>query len=425
MKTAISRAFGAVAIVAAALVVSPAPASAKIEGITGPNFHLSAKPGFISTPDGGSIYMWGYADQNGGGVMQYPGPTLIVNVGDTVTVTLDNYLDTPTSAVFPGLAPVAIGGVPGILTNEAPAVAAGTAGTVTYTFPASRPGTFTYYSGTRPDLQVEMGLVGALIVRPAAGAGQAYDDPSTKFDREYLFLLTEIDPAIHNSVLWGFASLVDTSQWWPLWWMINGRSAPDTMHEAHVPWLPNQPYNCMPLLHPQDKILLRFIGGNREPHPFHVHGQHARIVAHDARPLASVAGGTIDLAQLTFTRTVAPGETEDAIYSWSGQGLGWDIYGHKSSDPIRPEELAADHGKPFPVDLPPELDQNVGEFWSGSPFLGAMIGMAPGLGVQNEMGDYTFMWHSHDEKEMTNNNVFPGGMMTMLMVQHPDKMIME
>ena len=24
------------------------------------------------------------------------------------------------------------------------------------------------------------------------------------------------------------------------------------------------------------------------------------------------------------------------------------------------------------------------------------------------------MWHSHTEKEMTNNDIFPGGMMTML-----------
>ena len=23
------------------------------------------------------------------------------------------------------------------------------------------------------------------------------------------------------------------------------------------------------------------------------------------------------------------------------------------------------------------------------------------------------MWHSHNEKEMTNNDIFPGGMMTM------------
>ena len=45
-----------------------------------------------------------------------------------------------------------------------------------------------------------MGLVGALIVRPAVGAGRAYAHPGTAFDREYLFLLTEMDPAIHAQV---------------------------------------------------------------------------------------------------------------------------------------------------------------------------------------------------------------------------------
>ncbi len=30
-----------------------------------------------------------------------------------------------------------------------------------------------------------------------------------------------------------------------------------------------------------------------------------------------------------------------------------------------------------------------------------------------------YMWHSHNEKEIVNNNVFPGGMMTMMMVMPP------
>jgi FtsP/CotA-like multicopper oxidase with cupredoxin domain len=207
--------------------------------------------------------------------------------------------------------------------------------------------------------------------------------------------------------------------------MINGRAAPDTMHAAFAPWLPNQPYNAMPMQHPGEKLLLRFVGGNREPHPFHVHGQHARVLARDGRPYASVEGGAIDLSQAQFSITVAPGETTDAIFSWAGTGLGWDIYGHAPGDPMLPGELASDHGKPIPVVVPSDLDLAIGEFWSGSPYLGKTGGLAPGLGVQSEEGSYTFMWHSHSEKEMTNNNVFPGGMMTMLMIMSPDVMIME
>jgi hypothetical protein len=35
------------------------------------------------------------------------------------------------------------------------------------------------------------------------------------------------------------------------------------------------------------------------------------------------------------------------------------------------------------------------------------------------------MWHSHKEFEMVNNDVPPGGMMTMLVIQHPSVHIHE
>jgi len=82
-------------------------AGAAIDGITGPAFNLSVGTGHISTPDGGSVLIWGYAD--GAGLAQYPGPTLIVNQGEVVTVTLTNNLTVAgagpppnVSMVFPG-----------------------------------------------------------------------------------------------------------------------------------------------------------------------------------------------------------------------------------------------------------------------------------------------------------------------------------
>src|SRR5438477_9121153 len=98
--------------------------------------------------------------------MQVPGPTLIVTEGQTVTVNLTNNLPTAagnTSILFPGfnVTPSGAGAVQGLLTTEA-----APGGTVTYTFTASSPGTRAYYSGTQGDLQVEMGLYGAIIVLP-------------------------------------------------------------------------------------------------------------------------------------------------------------------------------------------------------------------------------------------------------------------
>ena len=134
-------------------------------------FVLTAKHDFISTSDGNSHYAWGYAHT--GLPMQYPGPTLIVNQGDTVKIVLNNTLPVPVSIVFPGQAgghrdrrqprPADARGARG---DHARADQRPVVGGPTYTFVAVDAGTYQYHSGTNPDLQVEMGLVGALIVRP-------------------------------------------------------------------------------------------------------------------------------------------------------------------------------------------------------------------------------------------------------------------
>ena len=368
------------------------------------------------TPDGGSIHFWGYADA-ATGQAQYPGPTMIVDEGATVTVRLKNTLPLPVSIVFPGQEGVlANGGNPGITTNEAPGDGLTE---VTYTFTAKSPGTYTYYSGTKPELEIEMGLVGALIVRPASGSNRAYNSAETTFDREYLFLLTDMDPVIHDQVDLGNIGAVDLTKRFPVYWFINGRAAPDTMDDAGVPWLATQPYNCLPLMHPGEKLLMRVVGAGTDWHPFHHHGNHARIVARDGRLLESAPGTGPDLAQMVFTIPSGPGGTVDAIFEWTGAKLGWDFYGHAPTDPIVAGEDPADHGKPFPVLLPDKLSLTYGSLYSGSPFLGKKEALPPGNGIDNLGGEYYFMWHSHTEKEIVNWDLFPGGMMTMLAIVPP------
>jgi len=200
-----------------------ATAYASAPGITGPTFNLTAQDAYISQPDGASVYSWGYGCSSAptgfappaslmpGAVcnnMQVPGPTLIVTEGATVQVTLTNHLPTSagnTSILFPGFNVTTSGGVAGLLTQEATP-----GGTVTYTFTALSPGTRAYYSGTQADLQVEMGLYGAIIVLPSNAtvlsdcttaqannttarnhwgesdfrlAHAAYDNPRTCYDR--------------------------------------------------------------------------------------------------------------------------------------------------------------------------------------------------------------------------------------------------
>ncbi len=478
------------------LVMLPAIASAYVDGVTGTTFNLVAKDGRIIMGDGTSAYIWGYAVPDARmtgcpaeGCVQYPGPTLIVNQGDAVTVTLKNSIplingnvSVPNvSIVFPGQIVTAAGGVAGLITREA---RANGTDVVTYTFTASNPGTYTYYSGTGSDLEVEMGLIGTLIVRPkngvngcvlparpshpaiksglpqyaadaslfspipssaagnvpSASRGFAYCTVDSYYDHEYLFLITEIDPAIHRDIELGQMSQVDTTDRHPTAWFINGRNFPDTQADAYAPWLPNQPYNAMPLVHPGEAYLIRFVGGGQNLHPMHAHGQNHTIIARDARLLQSPAGAAlvpnrVDLPISDYTTTTVPGETADAIWGpWTGEKLNWDIYGH--TDPantgkvgsscaatLAPGEYIADHCKPFPVELPAPTRLTFGQMWGGTPYLG-IPGYIPPIDPntgdyhsnQNPMAAQGFMFHSHNEREITTNNIFIGGAATMTMV---------
>jgi FtsP/CotA-like multicopper oxidase with cupredoxin domain len=416
------------------LVLTTASANAVVPGIAGSTFNLVTGAAHIDTPDGDSLLIWAYGD--GTGPVQYPGPTLIVTQGDTVTVSLTNPLGVPVSIVFPGQGPVTHNDpTPGLLTGEADAGG----GTVTYTFTASHPGTYMYHSGTSPELQIEMGLVGALIVRPA-GFDQdtnrtAYGHPDTAYDHEYLFLLSEMDPFIHDLVDFGFASLVDNTTADPVFWFINGRNGIDTLSPDHAPWKPNQPYGALARTRPGDKVLLRLIGAGRNQHAFHPHGNHSCIIARDGRMIESAPGAGTDLSTCQFTITPVPGATVDALFDWTSKGLGWDIYGDPNEagfehtcagvapdniDPVTGEDCTY-HGVRLDskVVLPGLQDLSFGGWYSGSPFLGYFGELPPGEGGLNLNGGLFFMWHSHNEKELTNFDIFPGGMLTFVIIEPP------
>ena len=425
------RFLAGVFLLAATAFLGAGPAPAAIDGLVGNTFTLDAGPGYITGGDFNRIFFWGFADGDTGQV-QYPGPTLIVNQGDTVTVTLRNSLPEPVSIVFPGMENVtASAGVRGPVAAQAEP-----GGTITYTFLAPRPGTFTYYSGTNIDKQVEMGLFGAILVRPTGynpldnTTWRAYNDNGSSYDREFLYLLSEMDDQVHAAADAGLE--VDPSTVVVKYWFINGRNFPDTMGEPFAPDLPSQPYNCAPVMHPGDRILLRFVGGGRNLHPLHSHGNNANIVARNASyySTGTVVGGYPDLAESSFTVTVVPGQTADAIYEWTGAQIGFDVYGHTPFDNVTcngvagpspgfdnvTREYCPDHTVPLPGPIGSIQDVANGPFYGGSPFLGATLPVIPGSNPGAHDGAYFFMSHSHNEIEITTNNVFPGGIATMIEV---------
>jgi len=427
-----------VLLIGAFLLFFGTSAQGAIVGLNGQHFTLVAKQDTIVTSDGDSTIIWGYAvvDEATGeaGRAQYPGPTLIVTEDVPVTITLSNELPDESgnvSMVFLGQQNVsATGGVDGLMTREAvqyhikPVI--DQEKVVTYTFTPTEPGTYLYRSGTWPALHVEMGLFGALIVRPAATpAGgdpekhYAYNHADTEYDREFLYLVSEMDPRIHRQVEAKQWNLIDFTTYFPTNWFLNGRNYPDILAENDVPWLPTQPYNCQPVMHPGDKVLIRFIGAGRQTHPMHYHGNDFETIAVDGRLLSSGSGAGPDLAWKATTIKSIPGQTADMLWGWTGKEVGWDIYGHSPEDPLEPHEYAPNHGKPFPVVLPPRDAVTYGPFYSGSPFLGGEGELPPGHAGLNAAGGYFYMWHSHTEKELTSNDIWPGGLISFMIVEHP------
>jgi hypothetical protein len=369
-------------------------------------FNLVAKTGYVDTPDGNSVFMWSYAnaDAPDNGHFQEPGPVLCVTEGQTVVVNLSNTLPERSSIVFPGQdAEVsASGGVAGLLTTEAGA----TNGTVTYSFTAGSPGTYLYESGTDPSKQIEMGLYGALVVRPnattcpvVAGTDCAYG-ASTRFDpkREYLLLLNEIDPDLHHAVETG--GTYDFNAKHNRYFTINGREFPDTVQDNGTDLLPNQPYGALVRLQPNtptntQPALLRMLNAGTDNHPFHPHGNHTREIAQDGRTLASTEH---------FGETIGAGQTIDYLLRWDDQ----DNWNPNSNQ--------------LPVAQPNYRNltfKDGNTYYGGSPYLGYKGTLPTGTTSQNVCGEWYFPLHSHALNEFTNFDQGFGGMGTLLRVDPP------
>jgi len=543
MKKAIVRTQLLLAAVVAVAMLLAVSAYAAAPGIQGASFNLVAAPAYLNQPDGQAVYSWGYGCAGGFtptyaptnltrpafcNTMQVPGPTLIVTAPSsgsiTVTVNLANNLPAAagnTSILFPGFQVSSSGGVAGLLTQEA---APGGSVTYTLTIPSTAAGTHAYYSGTQSDLQVEMGLYGAIIVVPSgipsactSGihasnltaeshwgesdfrlAAAAYNHPQACYDREYLFQFSEMDPRIHSQAeaqvlaiqakggctagASGCSLEVPTEPYHPVYFMINGRSMPDDMDPNYLPAYPHQPYNGNPHMHPGELTLLRIIGQGRWQHPFHEHGNHVRILGRDGNLILSQSDPNSLAGPLLFTTTTTPGVAMDGIFYYTAKGLNWDMYGHNPASldgsaklPCNPDvngyntgdptainyfEWCQDHDKPVqvapfgdvagggPVTLPdPNLLTN-GPWYGGSPYLGpdatlratgcstgspagscGATGSTPPSGTianspSGEAG-FAFMWHSHNEREITTNNIFPGGMLMMMLVDSREFVIDE
>lgn len=457
----------AVGVVLSLLVPTPGAASTPgvSEGVVcnssqSASFVLTATTGYITTPDGNSVFMWGYG--LGNNPFQYVGPILCVNEGDKVTITLRDTLPVPTSLVFPGLTQVlANGSVPSFDASTSSLTTPAQPGaSITYTFTADHPGTFLYESGTNPELQVLMGMVGMLIVRPKltsascpnAPAGvqvaYVYDDCSTAYspNHEFMHLLTEVDPHMHHAIELATCTNVvttpacvpaanpsyDMTSYKPRYFMINGRSFPDDLTPNFSTSVPTQPYGALVHIAPACPApgsfqgtttyqcpdsspsspdynplpaLVRFLNGGPVSYPFHPHGDHDSEIGLDGRVLVNPTGGPggtpVNTSVDRFDVVVPPGQTIDATFQWV-DAQQWD----PSNNPIG-------------VSQPQAQNLIQGPYWSGSPYLGIKLPLINGTTQWNQCGEYYHFAHSHALFQVTNYGAPGGGMLTFIRVDPP------
>lgn len=264
------------------------------------------------------VTIWGFATtaRRPGRI---PGAVLEATAGDTLRVTLHNALPDPASIIFPGQEVPPVPTLDGSGRLVALTAQADPGRRVTYTVRVRRPGTFRYESGSSPARQVQMGLAGVLIVRPA---GFRRNNPATftvygpgtgsAYDREYVLALGEIDTRLHARA--GAGQATNPLDFAPDWWTINGRAFPDTLAPDNRS---SQPMGARVSAAAGQRVLLRCVNLGFQDHSLHFGGMPVRVVGVDARPLRTPA---LDATHGRLTLTLAAGQACDVIAVPPGPG---------------------------------------------------------------------------------------------------------
>ena len=228
-----------------------------------------------------SVNIWGFSASNTANSATLPGPILIVNQGDTVTVTLHN-IDIPegVSLNFPGQ-------------SLAPDLSAGASadGITSYTFTANKPGTFLYEAGLAPGKQHQtaMGMYGALIVKPADGT--AYGTSGSAYDEETILVLSEIDTALNGSAT---PATFEMRNFAPKYFLINGKAYAS-------------PFTGDIGVNAGHKVLLRYVNAGMQAHAMSTLGISQKVIAND--------GHALNHPHSMVAETIATGQTLDVLVS--------------------------------------------------------------------------------------------------------------
>lgn len=305
---------------AGALALAAGPAAAL-------DVYLAAKPFTKNLPVSGGgtepVPMWGYVEDTGGldgdgapvdhcylitgtGPLAFqarrdcvnalpdpmiPGPRIdVVDRADPdgLRIFLTNGLPVPTSIIIPGQklpfttnatnGPTWDIGPPGSRTSETQRMRSygvetpASGGSAQYIWnntrqnALERSGTFMYHSGTLPQLQVYMGLYGAVAFDAAPGV--VYDGaPAVTYDNDVVLFYSDVDP-VHNAAVNAGAPGYTPIHYNAQWFLVNG--------EPYVAGMDDIPAGS-----PGETTLLRFLSAASETHVPTLQGMHMSIHAED------------------------------------------------------------------------------------------------------------------------------------------------
>lgn len=195
-------------------------------------------------------------------------------------------------------------------------------------------GTYMYHCHFEDVEHVQMGMTGMVFVRPKqnritiagnpAGTRYAYNDGdgSTRYDREFAYMITELWSAAHYRD--AHIQVNDWTDFAPSFWLMNGRSYPDTLAPNGDPMstaagrLQYQPISSLVTCNTGERVLLRIANLGYQNHALSVDSIDLTIVAKDAALLHGRDGTPNYLS--TNTVGIGPGESRDVIFTAPSPG---------------------------------------------------------------------------------------------------------
>lgn len=298
------------------------------------NFRFGATDGMITMPDGTEHYIFGFADLTGvpenmiysrRGKATLMAPLLEAYEQDDVYLKLTN-IGLPSRPDLDDSHTVHWHGFPNqiALYDGVPeaSISVPVGRDFDYYYKPLDPGTYMYHCHFEPVEHIQMGMVAPLIVRPLIekapgnqGKKFAYNDVSTEFDREYFIFISELDEVAHSLVL--NVQEFDWTEYKPGYWLLNGRSYPDTIKTgSSAP--SNQPYTSLIRANEGERVLLRFINLGFQQHSIELLNVPLKIIGIDAKQPIGADG--LDLSCFKNIIYIGAGQTYDVLFTAPGVG---------------------------------------------------------------------------------------------------------